>query len=101
MRVNEDPSNWRGPSTTNYISPYRTRNWPDGADPPPTFEDDLYSLGLSLWELYTSRTPFEGWYKDDIMCTLQQGETVDVDEVEDEDVKSVIRHYLRYGGANI
>ncbi|EER26586.1 hypothetical protein CPC735_007590 [Coccidioides posadasii C735 delta SOWgp] len=72
-----------------------TWSWPDGADPPPTIEYDLYSLDLSLWELYTRRTPFEGWYEDDIMYTLQQGETVDVDEVEDEDVKSVICHYLR------
>ncbi|KLJ13332.1 hypothetical protein EMPG_11706 [Blastomyces silverae] len=101
MRVGEDPSNWGGLTTTNYISPHRTRNWPDGADPPPTIEDDLYGLGLSLWELYTRKTPFEGWYEDDIMYTLQRGETVDVDEVKDEDVKSVICNYLRYGGAKI
>ncbi|EAS27459.3 serine/threonine protein kinase [Coccidioides immitis RS] len=65
MRVGEEPSSWGGLTTTNYISPRRTRNWPDGTDPPPTIEDDLYGLGLSLWELYTRRTPFEGWYEDE------------------------------------
>lgn len=101
MRKGEYPSDWGGKTTTNYISPHRTRNWPDSADPPPTVEDDSYSLGVSLWELYTKKTPFEDWYEDDIMRLLQRGETVDVEEVEDKDVKSVICQYLRIGGAKV
>ena len=46
------------------------------------------------------RCDFDGWYEDDIMDTLKRGETVDVNEVQDE-VKSVICEYLKLGGAKI
>ncbi|KAK2877755.1 hypothetical protein FQN49_001231 [Arthroderma sp. PD_2] len=101
LRVDEDPSEWEGVTTTNYVSPYRTKNWPDLTDPPPTIEDDLYGVGVTIWELYTGKVPFEDWYIDDIMWRLHRGETVDVNEVEDEDARNTICQYLRYGGAKI
>ncbi|WEW54922.1 hypothetical protein PRK78_000349 [Emydomyces testavorans] len=101
LRIGEDPCEWGGLTTTNYISPTRTRRWPDHGEPPPTIEDDLYGVGVSIWELYTRKRPFDGWYIDDIMWALQRGETVDVSEVKDENVRAVICEYLRYGGAKV
>jgi len=100
-KVDDDPSEWEGMSTDNYMSPHRCRYWPDGGDPAPTIEDDLYGLGLSIWELYTRKIPFENEYGDDILNTLKSGQTVDVNEVEDEIVRVIICKYLRYGGANL
>jgi serine/threonine protein kinase len=97
----EDPDEWDGITTVNYMSPKRCRNWPDSGDPPPTVEDDLYGLGLSIWELYTGKIPFEDVYMDDIMDTVKEGATVDVDEVSEASVREVIRKFLRCGGAKV
>jgi serine/threonine protein kinase len=100
--VSEDPQCWEGMTTANYLSPIRTQHYPGyGAYPPPTIEDDLYGLGLSIWELYTGKMPFKDVYIDDIISVLQQGGTVDVNEVGDKDVRAVICTYLRYGGARV
>ncbi|KAI1960389.1 hypothetical protein LOZ58_004112 [Ophidiomyces ophidiicola] len=102
LRFDEDLSNWNGMTTINYISPHRTRLWPGSASESlPTIEDDLYGLGVSIWELYTGKVPFDSWYEDDILWVLQQGETVDVNEIKDEEVKAVICEYLRIGGAKV
>ncbi|KAK2743925.1 hypothetical protein FQN57_004548 [Myotisia sp. PD_48] len=71
IRIGEDPNDWGVLTTTNYITPLRTRNWPDKADPPPTIEDDLYDLGVTLWELYTKKVAFDGSYEDDIIQKFQ------------------------------
>ncbi|KAI1950399.1 hypothetical protein LOZ57_001958 [Ophidiomyces ophidiicola] len=102
LRFDEDLSNWNGMTTANYISPHRTRLWPGSAsEPPQTIEDDLYGLGVSIWELYTGKVPFDGWYEDGILWALQRGETVNVNEIKDEEVKAVICEYLRIGGAKV
>ena len=100
-RVSNDLDDWHGETTVNYMSPFRCRNWPDGPDPPPTIEDDLYGLGLSIWELYTGKVPFEQDYIDDILDYVKTGQTVDVDEVKEEGVRETIRKYLRYGGSKV
>jgi Protein kinase domain len=100
-RVDEDLNNWDGDTTVNYMSPLRCRNWPDGPDPPPTIEDDLYGLGLSIWELFTGKVPFENDYIDDILNTVKDGQTVDVNEVKEEEMRGMICKYLRYGGAKV
>jgi Protein kinase domain len=74
-RVNEDLDSWDGSTTDNYMSPLRCRNWPDG--------------------------PFENDYIDDILDTVKAGQTVDVNEVKEEEVRGMICKYLRYGGAKI
>jgi hypothetical protein len=96
-----DGKTWEGETTTNYLSPFRCRDWPDGSDPLPTIRDDLYALGLSIWELFTGMMPFDDVYMDDIMDTVKAGNTVDVDQVEDKEVREVIRKYLRCGGAKV
>ena len=98
----EDPEEWDGKYTTNYLSPRRCEGWRDSSIPPPTVEDDLYGLGLAIWELYTSKIPFEGNDdQDEIMDMVEEGKTVDVDLVEDEEAKEKIREFLRQGGAKV
>lgn len=74
---------------------------PMGQTPPPTIEDDLYGLGLSIWEIFVGEIPFKDVYMDDILDTDKLGGTVDVCRVEDEEVREVIKKYLRCGGAKI
>jgi serine/threonine protein kinase len=77
--LSEDPADWEGMTTTNYVSPYRCRknsNWPDDRDSAPVVEDDLYALGLSIWELWTGEMPFDGLYADDIREMVRSGQTV-------------------------
>lgn len=100
-KVDDDLDSWDGFTTDNYMSPHRCRNWPDGPDPPPTIEDDLYGLGLSIWELFVGEIPFKDVYMDDILDAAKLGGTVDVNRVDDESVREVIRKYLRCGGAKI
>jgi serine/threonine protein kinase len=100
-RINEDLDSWDGGTTDNFMSPLRCRNWPDGSDPPPTIEDDLYALGLSIWELFTGKIPFENDYIDDILNTVKAGQTVDVNEVKEEEARGMICKYLRHGDAKI
>jgi serine/threonine protein kinase len=96
-RVNEDLDSWDDGTTDNYISPLRCRNWPDGPDSPPTIEDDLYGLGLSIWELFTGKVPFENDYFDDILDTVKAEQTVDVNEVKEEEVRGMIYKYPHMG----
>jgi hypothetical protein len=99
--LNEDPANWEGTVTVNYVSPHRCRTWPGSRDPPPVVEDDLYGLGLSIWELYTGKVPFDGVYEDDVREAIKAGQTVDVMEVTDLAVRGMICQYLRCGGARV
>ncbi|KAK3307582.1 kinase-like domain-containing protein [Chaetomium strumarium] len=71
--------------------------------PPPIIEDDLYGLGLSIWQLYTGRTPHEDMVCDDLGLKERQrnGETVNVAEVGDPEARDIIVELLRRGGARI
>jgi serine/threonine protein kinase len=100
----EDPADWEGMTTTNYVSPRRCQNnlnWPDDSDSAPVVEDDLYALGLSIWELRSGKMPFDGVYADDIREMVKSGQTVDVTRVWVEAVRGVICDYLRCAGARI
>ncbi|KAI9687159.1 MAG: hypothetical protein M1822_002570 [Bathelium mastoideum] len=100
--VGEDPTTYEGMETANYVSPRRCQNWRSSSNfDPPEMEDDIYGLGLSIWELYTGKIPFDGVYMDDIWDKAENGETVDVDEVNDEEIRPVIRELLRIGGAKV
>lgn len=102
--LSEDPANWEGMTTTNYVSPHRCQknsNWPDDRDSAPVVEDELYALGLSIWELSMGEMPFDGVYANDIREMVKAGQTVDVTRVQDEATRAVICDYLRCGGARI
>lgn len=67
--LSEDPADWEGMTTTNYVSPHRCQknsNWPDDRDSAPVVEDDLYALGLSIQGLWIGEVPFDGVYADDM-----------------------------------
>jgi serine/threonine protein kinase len=100
-RVDEALDSWEGTTTINYMSPLRCRNGTEGPGTPPTIEDDLYGLGLSIWELFAGKIPFEDDDMDDIINNVKTGQTVDVNEVEDEEVREIICKYLRRGGAKV
>jgi len=69
----------------------------------PIIEDDLYSLGLSIWQLYTGRTPHEDMVCDDLGLKERQrnGQTVNVAEVGNPEARDIIAKLLRQGGARI
>jgi hypothetical protein len=66
--VDEDEHIWDGNSTWHFESPNRLlRGEQFGRDPPPpTIEDDLYGLGLCIWQLYTTKIPHEDIAGDDL-----------------------------------
>lgn len=100
----EEEEMWQGCATDHYASPDRWRKEGTyGEMPPPTKADDLYALGMSIWELYTGKMPYGEFAQDDnwLREELPKGKTVDVMEVDDEEVREVIKGFLRQGGAHI
>lgn len=100
----EDEEIWEANVTWHYVSPSRRRREDDlGRDAPPGKEDDLFGLGLSIWSLYTGQVPFEEIAQDDLALreVLLRGETVDVDLIDDGEIRDIVKGYLRQGGARI
>jgi hypothetical protein len=71
--------------------------------PPPIVEDDLYGLGLSIWQLHTGEIPHREVAGDDLELKERQRErrTVDVAVVQDPEAREIITNLLRRGGARI
>ncbi|KAK4101798.1 hypothetical protein N658DRAFT_495733 [Parathielavia hyrcaniae] len=106
--VGEDERVWAEASyssTWHYESPGRLRRGEQmGMDPaPPTIEDDLYGLGLSIWYFYTGRVLNGDLAGDDLGLKERQreGGTIDVDEVDDPEAREILRGLLRRRGARI
>ena len=100
----EDEEIWEGNITWHYVSPNRRRREEDlGREVPPRKEDDIYGLGLSIWSFYTGKIPFEDIAQDDLALreVLLRGETVEVDLIDDGDIRDLVKGYLRQGGARI
>ncbi len=89
----EDPNLWEGATTTNYLAPHRDPN------KPPTFVDDLYALGLSIWQLYSGRKPFANLEQDQILELLKRRKTVGLDVITDDPIRKIVARYLSMGGA--
>jgi len=81
--------------TLNWISPFRLRN----LDLPLRKEDDLYALGLTIWELYTGKIPFEGLSEDKVEERIMADECVDISEIGDSDMRKTVEMYLARGNA--
>lgn len=100
----EDEEAWQGNVTWHYTSPNRRRREEDlGRYAPPRQEDDLYGLGLSIWSLYTGQVPFEEIARDDLALreVLSRGETVDVDLIDDQEIRDIVKGLVWQGGARI
>ena len=79
--------------TLNWTSPARLRN----PDVPLCRADDLYALGLTIWEVFTGRIPFEGLEEGDVECKIMANETVDLSEIPDISIRVMIEGFLREG----
>lgn len=90
------PQEWEGGCSPQYVSP--NRGYPDYKLP--SIEDDMYALAVTVWELYTGQTAMEKEY-DDLEDLIPRGYAVDVNAVEDLEVRSWIKELLVAGGARI
>lgn len=100
----EDEETWEGNITWHYVSPNRRRREEElGHDAPPRKEDDMYGLGLSIWSLYTGKVPFEEIAQDDLALrdVLLRGDTVDLGLIDDDEIRDMVKGYLRQGGARV
>jgi hypothetical protein len=75
-----------------YLSPYRIQN----LNGPFTVEDDLFALGVSIWELYTEKRPFQGMTSGQAREMIRPGRTVDVEEIGDEEAVQVVQELMSH-----
>ncbi|KAL2126639.1 hypothetical protein VTI74DRAFT_484 [Chaetomium olivicolor] len=96
--IDEDERIWHGASTMHFESPNRLQRARQSRrdPPPPTVEDDMYGLGLSIWQLYTEEIPHGDVAGDDLKLKERQrkGETVDVATVQDPEARGIITGLL-------
>ena len=64
-----------------YAAPYRAVHWNGPLDS----EDDYFALGVSIWELFTGRRPFEEMDYNTQWKWIREGNVVDLDEITDEE----------------
>jgi hypothetical protein len=69
------PTQW----TVQWTSPYRARN--EAATQ--RKEEDLFALGVTIWQVYTGKNPFEGLTSFQLQEALVAGETVDLNDIMD------------------
>ena len=65
-------------------------------------EDDYYSLGLTIWELFVEEPPFRGKWGEEVDNALLSNKTdfsVDLDRIGDVEAKEIVRNYLTRGNA--
>jgi serine/threonine protein kinase len=82
----------RGASTTHYASSssLKTRS-------PLTRADDLYAAGVTIWHIYTGHLPFGDIDDDDLDIAIEDGLRPDLNLIDDEVVRVLIRKYLEDG----
>ena len=64
-------------------------------------EEDIYALGITIWGLFTGAKPFEGIDSenddddsDDVEAVICKGNTVDVELIEDLEVRQFVTRFL-------
>lgn len=94
-----EPSN----ATMMYRPPWRVRaNIWENTDPSLSIDDDLYGLGLSIWELFTGHRVYEDL--DGVEAEehhIIHGEVVNVDEVGDPAAVETIWKYIETGSRHV
>jgi serine/threonine protein kinase len=90
----ENVEGWEGFVSERYVAP--SRGYPDYG--PPTVINDEYALAISVWELFTGKDALS---EEDMEEVLKDGRTVDIDELEDDDIRAFVRKRLRDGGAKV
>ncbi|KEZ42490.1 hypothetical protein SAPIO_CDS5701 [Scedosporium apiospermum] len=92
--ADEEAEGWEGFVSERYVAP--SRGFPDYG--PPTVGDDNYALAISVWELFTGK---DALIDEDMEEVSKYGRAVDVDELEDDDIREFVRNRLRDGGAKV
>jgi hypothetical protein len=73
-----------------YLSPYRALH----LEGPLTFNDDLFALGVSIWELFTGKRPFQGMNIGTIRRLIREGNVVDISEIGDNSVALIVQDLM-------
>ncbi|KAK4242558.1 kinase-like domain-containing protein [Achaetomium macrosporum] len=92
--ADEKAEGWEGFVSERYLAP--SRGFPEYG--PPTVVDDDYALAISVWELFTGK---DALIDEDMEQVLKEGGTVDLDELEDDEIRDFVRKRLRDGGAKV
>ena len=79
--------------TLNWISKERLMN----LDLPLSRADDFFALGLTIWELFSGKVPFEGLREDEVEKEILDGKTVDLGVISEMEVREIIQKYLAMG----
>ena len=79
--------------TTEYVSPFRTLM----RDAPLAKADDLYATGITMWQLYTGREPFDDVDPEFLEDVIASGFQPNLLAVDDITVRELIASYLDAG----
>lgn len=98
--VNEDHGEWDHTYQTHYLAPHRRRNNYKSKKKPPVISDDMYTLGLSIFALYSGKTK--------AFFTLRNfggvnryGLMVDLNKIPDIPTRLFVEKCLLRGGATL
>jgi len=79
--------------TTQYVSPFRTLM----LDAPLAKADDLYATGITMWQLYTGRVPFDDVGCDFLQDVIASGFQPNLLTVDGTTIRELIASYLEAG----
>ena len=101
-----DPGEWEFSVSYPYLAPGRGLfEAKEGDDIAPRERDDRYSQGISIWRMWTGKdveeqmkAMDENGYVEDV---VQRGVMMDLDAIDDEGVREIVRQLWREGGATV